>query len=123
MVELCELKLVDQNLESQWPADIDQHIAQLDFQRSTDEEDISLFSSMALDPSIISTDSLDIEKLHARCEEYKEMNYWDLFIDFTDVLPSNLIWWSITYILLLIVTLNLMERRCTVKKENATFSR
>lgn len=68
MVELCELKLVDQNLESQWPADIDQHIAQLDFQRSTDEEDTSLFSSMTLDPSIISTDSLDIEKLHARCE-------------------------------------------------------
>ncbi|VDN82755.1 unnamed protein product [Brugia pahangi] len=71
MVELCELKLVDQNLESQWPADIDQHIAQLDFQRSTDDEDISLFSSMALDPSIISTDSLDIEKLHARCEIFR----------------------------------------------------
>lgn len=70
MVELCELKLMDQNLESQWPADIDQHIAQLDFQRSSDE-DTSLFSSMALDqvnPSIISTDSLDMEKLHARCE-------------------------------------------------------
>lgn len=68
MVELCELKLVDQNLESQWPADIDQHIAELDFQRSTDEENTSLFLSMALAPSIISTDSLDIEKLHARCE-------------------------------------------------------
>lgn len=68
MVELCELKLMDQNLESQWPADIDQHIAELDFQRSTDEEDTSLFSSTALDPSVISTDSLDIEKLHARCK-------------------------------------------------------
>uniref|UniRef100_A0A0M3IDD3 Ovule protein n=1 Tax=Ascaris lumbricoides TaxID=6252 RepID=A0A0M3IDD3_ASCLU len=68
MVELCELKLMDQGLECQWPPDIDQHIAQLEFEHSTDEEDNSLFSSMALDPSIISTDSLDMEKLHARCE-------------------------------------------------------
>lgn len=83
MVELCELKLVDQNLESQWPADIDQHIAQLDFQRSTDDEDTSLFSSMALDPSMISTDSLDIEELHARCEvchfSFKFCNFFLLF--------------------------------------------
>lgn len=71
MVELCELKLMDQGLECQWPPDIDQHIAQLDFERSTDDEDNSLFSSMALDPSIISTDSLDMEKLHARCEVNK----------------------------------------------------
>uniref|UniRef100_A0A915CB03 RUN domain-containing protein n=1 Tax=Parascaris univalens TaxID=6257 RepID=A0A915CB03_PARUN len=71
MVELCELKLMDQGLECQWPPDIDQHIAQLEFEHSTDEEDNSLFSSMALDPSIISTDSLDMEKLHARCEVNK----------------------------------------------------
>lgn len=58
-------------MECQWPPDIDQHIAQLDFERSTDDEDNSLFSSMALDPSIISTDSLDMEKLHARCEVNK----------------------------------------------------
>ncbi|VDK46817.1 unnamed protein product [Anisakis simplex] len=71
MVELCELKLIDQGLECQWPPDIDQHIAQLEFEHSTDDEDNSLFSSMALDPSIISTDSLDVEKLHARCEVNK----------------------------------------------------
>ncbi|VDN24831.1 unnamed protein product [Gongylonema pulchrum] len=73
MVELCELKLIDGgNLldSSHWPADMDQHIAQLDFQRSSDEEeDASLFASVALGPSaVISTDSLDMEKLHARCE-------------------------------------------------------
>ncbi|VDM45021.1 unnamed protein product [Toxocara canis] len=74
MVELCELKLMDQGLECQWPPDIDQHIAQLEFEHSTDEEDNSLFSSMALDPSIISTDSLDMEKLHARCEVLRKIS-------------------------------------------------
>uniref|UniRef100_A0A1I8EM16 RUN domain-containing protein n=1 Tax=Wuchereria bancrofti TaxID=6293 RepID=A0A1I8EM16_WUCBA len=93
MVELCELKLVDQNLESQWPADIDQHIAQLDFQRSTDEEDISLFSSMALDPSIISTDSLDIEKLHARCE-VKKNDYKLTFEDSGQWTSGNFTTWG-----------------------------
>ncbi|KAL3997964.1 hypothetical protein ACH3XW_13095 [Acanthocheilonema viteae] len=93
MVELCELKLVDQNLESQWPADIDQHIAQLDFQRSTDEEDTSLFSSMALDPSIISTDSLDIEKLHARCE-VKKNDYKLTFEDSGQWTSGNFTTWG-----------------------------
>ncbi|KAM3721241.1 AP-4 complex accessory subunit [Dirofilaria immitis] len=93
MVELCELKLVDQNLESQWPADIDQHIAQLDFQRSTDEEDTSLFSSMVLDPSIISTDSLDIEKLHARCE-VKKNDYKLTFEDSGQWTSGNLTTWG-----------------------------
>ncbi|EJD76375.1 RUN domain-containing protein [Loa loa] len=93
MVELCELKLVDQNLESHWPADIDQHIAQLDFQRSTDDEDISLFSSMALDPSIISTDSLDIEKLHARCE-VKKNDYKLTFEDSGQWTSGNFTTWG-----------------------------
>uniref|UniRef100_A0A8R1TZS1 RUN domain-containing protein n=1 Tax=Onchocerca volvulus TaxID=6282 RepID=A0A8R1TZS1_ONCVO len=93
MVELCELKLVDQNLESQWPPDIDQHIAQLDFQRSTDEEDTSLFSSMALDPSIISTDSLDIEKLHARCE-VKKNDYKLTFEDSGQWTSGNFTTWG-----------------------------
>uniref|UniRef100_A0A158R4L3 RUN domain-containing protein n=1 Tax=Syphacia muris TaxID=451379 RepID=A0A158R4L3_9BILA len=71
MVELCELNLIDQGLECQWPPDIDQHIAELEFERSLDGDGSSLFSSMTVDPSIISTDSLDIEKLHAQCEVNK----------------------------------------------------
>lgn len=70
-MELCELNLIDQGLECQWPPDIDQHIAELEFERSLDGDGNSLFSSMTVDPSIISTDSLDIEKLHAQCEVNK----------------------------------------------------
>lgn len=93
MVELCELKLVDQNLESQWPADIDEHIAELDFQRSIDEEDSSVFSSMVLAPSIISTDSLDIEKLHARCE-VKKNDYKLTFEDSGQWTSGNFTTWG-----------------------------
>uniref|UniRef100_A0A0K0G3U5 RUN domain-containing protein n=1 Tax=Strongyloides venezuelensis TaxID=75913 RepID=A0A0K0G3U5_STRVS len=68
MVELCELKLMHHDME--WPPDMDQHIANLAFDRSTLDEQ-SLFSSMNVDPSLISTDSLDMEQLRARCETNK----------------------------------------------------
>ncbi|CEF64467.1 RUN domain-containing protein [Strongyloides ratti] len=68
MVELCELKLMHHDME--WPPDMDQHIANLAFERSTLDEQ-SLFSSMNVDPSLISTDSLDMEQLRARCETNK----------------------------------------------------
>uniref|UniRef100_A0A0N5A7C4 RUN domain-containing protein n=1 Tax=Parastrongyloides trichosuri TaxID=131310 RepID=A0A0N5A7C4_PARTI len=68
MVELCELKLMHNDME--WPPDMDQHIANLNFERSILDEQ-SLFSSMNVDPSLISTDSLDMEQLRARCETNK----------------------------------------------------
>jgi hypothetical protein len=67
MVELCELKLMSNGVD--WPMDIDQRVAQLDFGTSSIEQ--SLFSSMALDPTIISTDSLDMDTLRMRCETNK----------------------------------------------------
>uniref|UniRef100_A0A7E4UNU5 RUN domain-containing protein n=1 Tax=Panagrellus redivivus TaxID=6233 RepID=A0A7E4UNU5_PANRE len=49
---------------------IDQDVAQLEFESSTLEQ--SLFASLALaDAGLISTDSLDMEKLHLRCETNK----------------------------------------------------
>uniref|UniRef100_A0AC35TPH8 Ovule protein n=1 Tax=Rhabditophanes sp. KR3021 TaxID=114890 RepID=A0AC35TPH8_9BILA len=62
MVELCELKLLQH--------DMDQHVANLTFEQSIIDEQ-SLFSSMAVDPSLISTDSLDMDQLRARCETNK----------------------------------------------------
>ncbi|KAH7726831.1 RUN domain-containing protein [Aphelenchoides avenae] len=67
MVELCELKLMSSGVE--WPPDIDQHVAQLDFGSSSIDQ--SLFASMALDPTLISTDSLDMDTLRMRCETNK----------------------------------------------------
>lgn len=97
MVELCELNLIDQGLECQWPSDIDQHIAELEFDKSLDGGGSSLFSSMTVDPSIISTDSLDIEKLHAQCEVklffFVEMNvklFFKSFGELMSVLSENL---------------------------------
>lgn len=67
MVELCELKLMSNGVD--WPPDIDQHVAQLDFGSSSIDQ--SLFASMALDPTLISTDSLDMDTLRIRCETNK----------------------------------------------------
>uniref|UniRef100_A0A1I7Y6R5 RUN domain-containing protein n=1 Tax=Steinernema glaseri TaxID=37863 RepID=A0A1I7Y6R5_9BILA len=102
MVELCELKIMD---EMEWPADMDQHIAQLDFERSMDaDESNSLFSSMALDRSfksqlLISTDSLDMDRLRERCltnkNDYKltfaageESGHWATSSQLGDAVPS-----------------------------------
>ncbi|TKR93303.1 hypothetical protein L596_007786 [Steinernema carpocapsae] len=104
MVELCELKLMEGEME--WPADMDEHVANLDFERSMDaDESNSLFSSMALDKSfksqlLISTDSLDMERLHERCltnkNDYKltfaageESGHWATSSQLVgDVVPS-----------------------------------
>jgi hypothetical protein len=67
MVELCELKLMSNGVD--WPPNIDEHIAQLDFDSSMVDE--SIFASIALDQNLISTDSLDMDKLHLRCETNK----------------------------------------------------
>jgi hypothetical protein len=64
MVELYSLKLLGNELTG-----IDQDVAQLEFESSTIEQ--SIFASMALDANLISTDSLDMEKLHLRCETNK----------------------------------------------------
>ncbi|MFH4973723.1 hypothetical protein AB6A40_000432 [Gnathostoma spinigerum] len=93
MVELCGLKIIDQGLEGAWPSDIDQHIAQLDFDRSTEDEQNSLFSSVGLNPSIISTDSLDMEKMHARCEVNKN-NFKITFDDSEQWASGNLTTWG-----------------------------
>ncbi|KAK0424213.1 hypothetical protein QR680_008549 [Steinernema hermaphroditum] len=102
MVELCELKIMD---EMEWPADMDQHVAQLDFERSMDaDESNSLFSSMALDRSfksqlLISTDSLDMDRLRERCltnkNDYKltfaageESGHWATSSQLGDDVPS-----------------------------------
>lgn len=72
MVELCELKLMSNRMEG-WPSsDIDQQVAQLDFDNSASIEQSLMFASIMLDPSIIlSTDSLDMETLRIRCENNK----------------------------------------------------
>lgn len=72
MVELCELKLMSNRMEG-WPSsDIDQQVAQLDFDNSASIEQSLMFASIMLDPSvIISTDSLDMETLRMRCENNK----------------------------------------------------
>lgn len=84
MVELYDLNLGIRNNGAQtvtdldhWPVGIDEHIAQLDFETSSINEE-SIFSSMAaMDPTLISTDSLDINQLHERCvgkkNDYKLM--------------------------------------------------
>lgn len=79
MIELCELKLLE-NQMNYWSPDIDQHVAELDFENSAMMIDQSLFGSTveclspdqskevesdnatAVAPSVvISTDSLDME--------------------------------------------------------------
>jgi hypothetical protein len=64
MVELYSLKLLGNELTG-----IDQDVAQLEFESSTIEQ--SIFASIALDTNLISTDSLDMERLHLRCETNK----------------------------------------------------
>uniref|UniRef100_A0A915DN54 RUN domain-containing protein n=1 Tax=Ditylenchus dipsaci TaxID=166011 RepID=A0A915DN54_9BILA len=83
MVELCELKLMSNGVDC-WPPDIDQHVAQLDFgDHSTTSLNgqSSIFASMALDPSVISTDSMDMSAFRLRCEnnknDYKLTNFED----------------------------------------------
>ncbi|CAJ0585217.1 unnamed protein product, partial [Mesorhabditis spiculigera] len=63
MVELCELKMLPD--ADEWPPDIDDRIANLDFGASD-----SLFGSL-LDGTV-STDSLDSEQLRQRCQYNKE---------------------------------------------------
>ena len=63
MVELCELKILPES--DDWPADMDDRVAQLDFGAGD-----SLFGSV-LDQTL-STDSLDSEQLRARCVYNKE---------------------------------------------------
>uniref|UniRef100_A0AC34FVW6 Uncharacterized protein n=1 Tax=Panagrolaimus sp. ES5 TaxID=591445 RepID=A0AC34FVW6_9BILA len=65
MVELYSLKLLGNELTG-----IDQDVAQLEFESSTIEQS-NIFASMALDANLISTDSLDMDKLHLRCETNK----------------------------------------------------
>jgi hypothetical protein len=65
MVELYSLKLLGNELTG-----IDQDVAQLEFESSTIEQS-SIFASMAIDANLISTDSLDMEKLHLQCETNK----------------------------------------------------
>lgn len=72
MVELCELKLMNNRMEGWLSSDIDQHVAQLDFDNSASIEQSLMFASIMLDPSVIlSTDSLDMETLRRRCENNK----------------------------------------------------
>ena len=63
MVELYSLKLHGNELC------IDENVAQLEFESSTISQ--SIFASMTLDANLISTDSLDMEKLHRQCETNK----------------------------------------------------
>jgi hypothetical protein len=98
MVELCELKLMNNGVDC-WPLGIsdrraqahyDQQVAQLDFDEDqlnsssivtdVDEDDdadnngvdrSSLFASIQLEPSVISTDSMDMSTFRMRCENNK----------------------------------------------------
>lgn len=70
-----------------WPPDIDEHVAQLDFaddplHSSSAMGQSSVFNSIRIDPSVISTDSLmDMDTFRRRCEtnknDYKLTNFED----------------------------------------------
>ncbi|KAI1726891.1 RUN domain containing protein [Ditylenchus destructor] len=87
MVELCELKLMSNGVGDCWPPDIDEHVAQLDFaddplHSSSAMGQSSVFNSIRIDPSVISTDSLmDMDTFRRRCEtnknDYKLTNFED----------------------------------------------
>lgn len=82
MVELYELKLMSTETKC-WPPDLDEHVAQLDFGASImdDGDGQSVLASIMADPSIISTDSLDMDILRARCENNKNNDYKLTFED------------------------------------------
>jgi len=61
MVELYSLKLLGDL------TGVDQDVAQLEFESSMIDQSLNL----GIDPTIISTDSLDMEKIHLRCETNK----------------------------------------------------
>lgn len=99
MVELCELKLMNKCMEDYWPPDIDQHVAQLDFDNSSsmlidqsqlfesscaedlttadddDDGDAATRAAAAAEASVeISTDSLDMDLIRgetANKNDYK----------------------------------------------------
>ena len=77
MVELCELQL---NIAGDdcWPADLDAHIAALDFERSEFSTSSALFNEL-------STDSLDPDQLHAVCQPCKT----DYHLTFSDSVISD----------------------------------
>lgn len=74
-----------------WPSYLDQHVAQLDFDTSMvigddqdqvhHAEDVIASVMMNADPNMISTDSLDIETLRARCENNQPNDYKLTFED------------------------------------------
>lgn len=83
MVELYDLKLVagmrggngmaapTTDLDHWTVGGMDEHIAQLDFETSSIANEESIFSSIAMDAALISTDSLDMDQLRQRCETKK----------------------------------------------------
>jgi len=80
MVELCELKLMQAGVGD---LDIDQHVAQLEFDNSTSLDRSSLFGSVAVDAAMVDSmgDSLDMEALRARCDANYHNDYKLTFED------------------------------------------
>jgi hypothetical protein len=70
MAELCELESMD--CQPQEGLDYDDYVAQIEFEDpSMMSLEQSAFVSMLADPGLISTDSLDMANIRARCEDTK----------------------------------------------------